>query len=84
MAKKTTKRATPKPKKDAWFVQVRGSYLPASDMGWFTYIPFVAYLGFSWYVGINDTSSYSKAVLWIFPNWVAAAVLMTWIAKRHS
>jgi hypothetical protein len=84
MAKKSSKSRAPKARKGAWFVRVRGSYLPVTTAGWLTYLPFVAYLGFAWYVGLNDTDDYALAVLWILPNFVAAAVVMTWVAKAKS
>jgi hypothetical protein len=77
-----TKR--PKAKPGAWFVPVRGSYLPASAAGWWMYVPFVAYLVFSLVAGINETSSKAVAVLFVVPNWVAATVVMTYIAARKS
>ncbi len=73
-----------KHKKGAWFKKIRGSYLPVSTNGWLTYIPFVAYLVFAYIAGIKDTSNASKAVLFIVPNWVAAAVVLTFIASRKS
>lgn len=79
---KRTKR--PKAKRGAWFIPVRGSYLPASPAGWWTYVPFVGYLVFSLVIGINQTSSKTLAVLYIVPNWVAATVVMTYIASRKS
>jgi hypothetical protein len=82
-AKTNSKRSKSK-KSDAWFKSVRGSYLPASAAGWLTYIPFVAYLALSVVLGIRDTSSNGLAVLFIVPNWVAAAAVMTWIASRKS
>ena len=39
-----TKKPVRKPKKGAWFVQVRGSYLPCSWQGWLSYVP-LALLG---------------------------------------
>jgi hypothetical protein len=78
------KRNLPKHKKGAWFVAIRGSYLPISWQGWLTYLPFVAYLVFSLVTAFAYTGNNVKAVLWIVPNWVAAAVVMTWIAKRTS
>jgi hypothetical protein len=81
MAKKTRR---PKAKRGAWFVPVRGSYLPASPAGWWTYLPFVAYLVFALVAGFNYTSSTTEAILFIVPNWVAAAVVMTYIAARKS
>lgn len=81
MAKKTQKL---KVKKGAWFVAIRGSYLPVSWQGWLMYLPFTAYLVYSLIVAFAYTGNNLKAVLWIVPNWVAAAVVMTWIAKRTS
>lgn len=78
------KKTKPKSRKGAWFVSVRGSYLPASLAGWLTYIPFTAYLIYSWFVAFAYTGNDLKAVLWIVPNWVAAAVIMTWIARATS
>jgi hypothetical protein len=71
-------------RKDAWFVPVRGSYLPIAWQGWLTYLPFVAYLVYSLFFAFDYTGNSLKAVLWIVPNWVAAAVVMTWIAKQKS
>jgi hypothetical protein len=80
----TKKAKRPKAKKGAWFVPVRGSYLPASAAGWWTYVPFVAYLLFSLIVALNYTTSRVTALLFIVPNWVAAAAIMTYIAARKS
>lgn len=73
-----------KNKKSKWFIPVRGSYLPNNLLGWLTYLPFTAYLLFVLYVGWHDIDSRLQAVLFILPNWVASAVIMTWIAKRTS
>jgi hypothetical protein len=73
-----------KTRKNAWFKKIRGSYLPINQQGWFTYLPFIAYLAFAFIAGIKDTSNASKAVLFIVPNWVAAAVVMTFVASRKS
>jgi hypothetical protein len=82
MNKKRNKR--PKVKPEAWFVRIRGSYLPASPAGWWLYVPFVTYLVFSAVVAINGTSSNTLAVLYIVPNWVAAAAVMTYVAALKS
>jgi hypothetical protein len=71
-------------RKGAWFVRLRGSYLPVSWQGWLTYIPFVAYLAFSLIVAWRYSGNNLKIVILTVPNWVAAAVVMTWIAKRKS
>jgi hypothetical protein len=81
---KKIKNKRPKAKPGAWFVAMRGSYLPASSAGWWTYVPFVAYLISTLIVGINDTSSSAVAILFIVPNWVAATTVMTYIAARKS
>lgn len=78
------KQKLPKLKKGAWFIPLRGSYLPYSWQGWLTYIPFTAFLVYSLVVGFAYTDSNLLAIMYIFPNWVAAAVLMTWIAKQKS
>jgi hypothetical protein len=71
-------------KKSAWFIRLRGSYLPVSWQGWLTYIPFTTYLAYSWVVAFAYTGNTLKAVLWIVPNWVAATYVMTWIARSKS
>lgn len=73
-----------KSKTKKWFKPVRNSYLPNNTAGWLTYIPFCAYLVFALWAGWHYTQTTVKAVLYILPNWVAAAVIMTWIAKRTS
>jgi hypothetical protein len=73
-----------KSKKSKWFIPVRGSYLPNNWLGWLTYLPFTAYLLFSAYFGWQDTNTAAGAVLFIVPNWIAAAAVMTWLAKRTS
>lgn len=80
--KRKTKSHSKKP--GAWFVKVRGSYLPASMQGKLTYIPYLAYLGFALVVGLNTTDSLAQAALFIVPNWVAAAVVMTYVASHNS
>ncbi|HUB93233.1 MAG TPA: hypothetical protein VMB52_01905 [Verrucomicrobiae bacterium] len=78
------KKAIAKHRKGAWFTPLRGSYIPVSWKGWLTYIPFVAYLVYSIVVAFIYTGNAWKATLWIVPNFVAAAVIMTWIAKTTS
>jgi hypothetical protein len=73
-----------KSKKDRWFVPVRGSYLPNNWKGWLTYLPFLAYLVFAVVFAWQATDNRSQAVLLIIPNWIAATIVMTWLAKRTS
>ena len=79
-----TNVASRRPKPGAWFVPLRGSYLPASPAGWLCYLPFVAYLLFVAYLGHHTTTSLGVALLLIVPNWVAASVVLTWFAARKS
>jgi len=73
-----------KTKKSKWFTPVRGSYLPNNWLGWLTYIPFTAYLVAALVIGCRNADNTAQAVLFIVPNWVAAAVIMTWVARRTS
>jgi hypothetical protein len=75
---------TKKAKKNAWFIKTRGSYLPHSRAGWLTYIPYIAYLDFTAVVAYQNASSLSTGALIIVPNWVAATVILTWVAARKS
>jgi hypothetical protein len=74
----------PKKKTDAWFVKTRGSYLPCSWQGWLTYIPFIAYLITSALVVRRQFSSIVSDIYYILPQWVVAAVILTWVAQRKS
>jgi hypothetical protein len=73
-----------KTKSQKWFVPVRGSYLPSNWRGWLTYLPFVAYLAFSAVYAWQAANNWLQAVLFIVPNWIAATLVMTWLAKRTS
>ncbi len=79
MAKKRKKT-----NKNNWFIRVRGSYLPNNYLGWLTYVPYLAYLLFSLWAGYKYTNSLSMAVLYIVPNFVAAGVIMSYIASKKS
>jgi len=76
--------ARAKKKTKAWFIKVRGSYLPYSWQGWLTYIPFVGFLLFVWLYAMNGDYTASERLFIIFPQWVAAAVVMTWLASQKS
>lgn len=67
-----------------WFVKVRGSYLPNSWQGWLTYVPFVIFLATVFIAVDRNSHSVSDTLYGIFPQWVAAAVVMTWFAKQKS
>ncbi len=93
------KKQTKKPRKGAWFVRVRGSYLPVSWQGWLLYVPFTYLIIsglFPFYMilvaaDLSDESlrgSLLMGLLLVFilsvPYFVALVVLMTWIARRKS
>jgi len=78
------KQKLPKLKKGAWFYKVRGSYLPATWQAWLTYIPFTGFLVWSLLWAINSDTNLTQATLTTFAAWVAAAAVMTWIAKQKS
>lgn len=73
-----------KKKQKKWFIKVRGSYLPNSWQGRLTYIPFLTFLIASLVVTLNNIEPISLAYLLVFPQWIAAGVVMTWIASRES
>jgi hypothetical protein len=52
--------------------------------GWLSYIPFIAYLMLVGIIADHNTASLALAILLIVPNWVAAAVVLTWFAARKS
>ena len=79
-----TTRVMVKNKKEVWFKKVRGSYLPASWRGWLTYVPFVIFLLTVLQAALRNEHSVSDSFYVIFPQWVAAAVVMTWLAKQKS
>lgn len=74
----------PKLKKGAWFYKIRGSYLPATWQGWMTYIPFVGFLLWSWTIAMETQETLAEVALVVFPAWIAAAVVMTWLASKKS
>ena len=78
------KRRLPKPRKGTWFVAVRGSYLPASWQGWLTYVPYIAYLVFTLIYGVRTTHGLGQTAMFVFPQWCAGAVIMSWLARQKS
>jgi hypothetical protein len=71
-------------KNNKWFKRVRGSYLPASWQAWLLYVPFTIFLLTVLQAAVRNQHSVSDVFYAIFPEWVAAAVVMTWIAKQKS
>jgi hypothetical protein len=73
-----------KKKNNKWFIKVRGSYLPNSWQAWLLYIPFVAFLVWVLCFAIKTQDTVGEMILIIFPQYIAAAVVMTWIASKKS
>lgn len=78
------KKKRNKKRSNAWFIKVRGSYLPNNTIGWLSYIPFLAYLVVVAVLAAYETDSIVVAILFIVPNWAVATAAMTYIASRHS
>lgn len=73
-----------KNKKSNWFIKKRGSYLPNNEIGWLTYIPFLGYFLLTAFVSYRLSNSIFVIVLLVIPQWVAATIVMTWIAEHKS
>lgn len=67
-----------------WFIKVRSSYLPNTGAGWLTYIPFIAYLVAVPLIAVANIDNVLVALLITVPNWVAAAIVMTYVASIKS
>lgn len=73
-----------KQKKQTWFIKVRGSYLPSSWQGWASFVPFTVFLIAVVAGAFAMQDSTLAALYMIFPQWIAGAVVMTWIASQKS
>lgn len=78
------KKTASNTQKKAWFYAVRGSYLPCSWQGWLLYVPFIVFLVAVLLDAMHSKDTFIATFLAVFPQWVAAAVVMTWIAKLQS
>ncbi len=67
-----------------WFIRVRGSYLPNSQAGWLTYIPYVGYLVAVLVYVLQRHYDFWLSLFIVVPNWIAAAAVMNWVAARTS
>ena len=83
MSKKTVKsRKTYS--KNQWFYGVRGSYLPRTWQAWGLYVPYAFVLIRSAVWAHTGNPAIQDELFKVFPVWVAAGVVMTWIAKSKS
>jgi hypothetical protein len=71
-------------KRTYWFYKVRGSYLPVSWQGWVLYVPYIAFLYVSLQYALSSRTTPADVFFVVFPQWVAAAAVMTWLATIHS
>lgn len=71
-------------KSKKWFIKVRGSYLPVTWQAWLLYVPFVSFLILVVISAVNDNNQVDDMFYAIFPQWVAAAIVMTWVASQKS
>ena len=76
----------PKKKKNnkKWFKPVRGSYLPANNIGALTYIPFVSYLLLTLFYTRELNCSIIIKLYFIIVQWLLALAIMTYIAQKKS
>ena len=73
-----------KTKSGAWFIKLRGSYIPCSWQGWLLYIPFVAYLMGAMAYAWDSTESPFRTIFALTTQFLLAAIIMTWIATKKS
>lgn len=78
------KKSTKLSKNNAWFVRVRGSYVPVAWQGWLSYIPYIVYLWLVVEVAKRSDASFIQVCIVVLPQWAAAAIVMTWLATIHS
>jgi hypothetical protein len=74
----------PKHKKGAWFVRIRGSYLPVGWQGWLTYLPYIWFLIASYLFVVRTSPGLAEVVIRVVPYWLSAVIIMHWIAGRKS
>lgn len=76
--------ATKKAKKGAWFYKVRGSYLPKSWQGISLYLMYVAFVVGVFVYAYGQGDDIWSIVFMVFPQWIAAVVVMHYIASLKS
>ncbi|MCA0228488.1 hypothetical protein LCH21_03480 [Patescibacteria group bacterium] len=79
----TKKKQTKKSQSNVWFRQLRGSYIPIHWKGWLTYVPYIAYLYFT-YMLLVPNRPLPDTILFLIPYWVAGVIIMHWVAKQKS
>lgn len=77
------KKQTKQSSSHLWFRQLRGSYIPIHWKGWMTYVPYIAYLYFTYALLVPNRPPF-ETILFLTPYWVAGVLIMHWIAKQKS
>lgn len=77
-------RSKKKPNNNAWFVRVRGSYLPANNAGLAIYSAYAAYVVAVFVSWLMAGHNYKAFLLFALPLVVAAALATQYIASRHT
>jgi hypothetical protein len=81
-AKKSKK--SQRPASSQWFVKTRGSYLPKSWQGILLYFVYVSYLLIVLIDAINTQTNFVRGFIFVFPQYVAAILVVSWIASQKS
>ncbi|HSX32672.1 MAG TPA: hypothetical protein VLF43_05405 [Candidatus Saccharimonadales bacterium] len=80
----TRQKTKKKTNKKAWFVRVRGSYLPTSNTGLVIYTVYVAYIVAVLVSWIMSGYNYLTFILFALPLLIAAALVTQYIASKHA
>lgn len=73
-----------KPKKGAWFVKLRGSYLPCSWEGLTIYFVYLAYLIALPVVWYNQGHDLWRLLTNVLPLAAGAAILTQYVASKNA
>lgn len=83
VTKSRSKAKALKPKKGAWFVQTRWSYLPASPQAWALYAPYSLLLILVLLVA-SAQETVAEGVVIALPGLIALTVAFQWFAAHKS
>jgi uncharacterized membrane protein (GlpM family) len=74
----------PKHRPGAWFVPLRGSFLPVTRQGWLLCLPYLLFLVAVFLWIDRNSHSVSDTLYGVVPYWVACIILMHVIAWKKS
>jgi hypothetical protein len=81
---KSQARKRARTKNGAWFVHLRGSYLPASAEGWLLYIPLIAGAISVIFITYSTHVKLAVALPQIGLQLIGIGAIFSWIAARKS